>query len=78
MSNDPRGEGVVVADYVVSKMQGEGMSPAEAVEVLTAYVAKQVEHMAREGASREDLIAWADAVQVAFDSRLADLIGANE
>ena len=67
--------GAVIADYVVKRMQGGSMTPAEAVAALAAYLAKRIDELKANGIAEERLMPWVGAVQTAFDQRLEELAG---
>jgi hypothetical protein len=65
--------GAVIADYVVGGLRAGTISPAEAVDALKAYIAKRVNETTAKGVAREKLKPWIEAVEQAFDERLAEL-----
>jgi hypothetical protein len=58
-----RQNGVVIADYVVSRMQSRNTSPAQAVEALAAYLVKRIDELKASGIPEERLMPWVGAVQ---------------
>ena len=78
LRDNAKQHGVGVADYVARKIQTEGMSPERAAELLQAYIARRAESMTKQGASRQLLTAWIQALESAFDARLAELVGEAE
>ena len=70
--------GAVIADYVIARLRAGTISPAEAVDALKAYIAKRVNETTSKGVAREELRPWIEAVEQAFDERLAELAGPED
>jgi hypothetical protein len=73
-----RQNGAVIADYVVAGIRAGKISPADGISVLKAYIAKRVNEVAATALGREKMKPWTEAVECAFDERLAELAGPDE
>jgi hypothetical protein len=73
-----RQNGAVIADYVVAGIRAGTISPADAISMLKAYIAKRVNEVTSTGVPEERMLPWVEALERAFDERLAEYAGSDE